>query len=139
MTTPLWTLLAFAGWTLVTLLVGVGVRRWAKILGSGAKLTEFPADQPHGSEGYRAAMRAHANCVENLPVYGAIVLVASIAGIDDMTMDRLALVFIGARVMQTLVHMLFTQTNAMIAVRFGFFFTQIACMFWMGIHIAVRA
>ena len=31
MTTPLWVLLAFAVWTLLVLLAGVGVHRWSRI------------------------------------------------------------------------------------------------------------
>ena len=38
----------------------------------------FPADQDHGGPGwYRRCNRAHLNCVENLPVFGAVVLVGA--------------------------------------------------------------
>jgi hypothetical protein len=67
MTIPQWVLLAFAAWTVAMLICTVGVSRWSKILGGSAKLTDFPADTPHGSPVYRRMMRAHANCVENLP------------------------------------------------------------------------
>ena len=74
MTIPVWVLLLFAGWTLATLLATVGVYRWSRILTGRAALSEFRADEQHGSDWYRRAMRAHANCVENLPVYAAIVV-----------------------------------------------------------------
>jgi hypothetical protein len=76
MSLPLWMLLGFAGWTLLVLLAGVGVRRWLLIFSGQASLTSFPGDTPHGSPAYRRATRAHANCVENLPVFAAIVLTA---------------------------------------------------------------
>jgi uncharacterized MAPEG superfamily protein len=81
-------------------------------------------------------MRAHANCVENLPVYGAIAVTAFAAQVSGPLMDTLALVFIVARVCQTFVHMSLTETNATVFVRFGFFFTQIVVMFWMAAEIA---
>ena len=92
MTQSLWMLLGFAAWTLTVLMVGVGVRRWGLILTGRANLTSFPADTPHGSPGYRRAMRAHANCVENLPVFGAIVLTASAAHLEAAGFDQLAAV-----------------------------------------------
>jgi hypothetical protein len=139
MSIPLWTLLAFAVWTLVVLMAGIGVRRWSLILTGRAQLTDFPADQPHGSTAYRRAVRAHANCVENLPVYGALVLTAFAAQVSAPVMDTLALVFIAARAGQTLVHVLLVETNTTVLLRFAFFFTQIVAMLWMALEIASHA
>jgi uncharacterized MAPEG superfamily protein len=79
MTVPILVLLAFAGWTLLTLVGSVGVYRWSRILTGRASIAEWRTDLPQGSDWYQRAMRAHMNCVENLPVYAAIVvaLVAS--------------------------------------------------------------
>jgi hypothetical protein len=139
MSIPLWTLLAFAVWTLVVLMAGIGVRRWSLILTGRAQLTDFPADQPHGSTAYRRAVRAHANCVENLPVYGAVVLTAFAAQANAPIMDTLALVFIAARAGQTLVHVLLVETNTTVLIRFAFFCTQIVAMLWMALEIASHA
>jgi hypothetical protein len=135
MSVPLWVLLAFACWTLVVLMVGVGIRRWALILSGSAQLTDFPADVAHGSPAYRRAVRAHANCVENLPVYGAIVVTGFAAQALSPITDTLALVFMGARICQTIVHMAVAETNLTVSVRFTFFFTQIVAMFWMAAEI----
>ena len=135
MSIPLWVLLAFACWTLLVLMTGVGIRRWTLILAGHAQLTDFPSDVAHGSAAYRRAVRAHANCVENLPVYGAIALTASAAHVASASMDTLALIFVAARVCQTLVHMAATETNATVFVRFSFFLTQIVAMFWMAAEI----
>lgn len=139
MTTPLWVLLAFAAWTLAVLMVGVGIRRWSLILTGRAQLTDFPADVAHGSTAYRRAMRAHANCVENLPVYGAIVLTAFASHADSSALDALAAAFIAARIAQSLVHTIFVETNLTVFIRFSFFFAQVIAMFWMAGEVAVHA
>ena len=132
MTTPAWVLLGFAGWTLTILLLSVGVYRWSRILRGRQGISEFSADGTGGAEWYKRATRAHANCIENLPVYGAIVLAAYCARIDDPLLDALACVLLAARVMQSLVHISFAQTNRVVSVRFSFFFVQFICMAWDG-------
>jgi hypothetical protein len=42
MTIPLWVLLAFAVWTVLVLLSGVGIHRWSRILSRKAELADFP-------------------------------------------------------------------------------------------------
>lgn len=138
MTIPLWVLLAFACWTLLVLMIGVGIRRWTLILSGRSQLTDFPADTAHGSTAYRRAVRAHANCVENLPVYGAIVLTAFAAQVTGATMDTLAQIFMGARIGQTLVHMITAETNTTVLVRFSFFLAQVLAMLWMAAEIALN-
>lgn len=139
MTTPVWVLLGFAGWTLFTLSLGVGVYRWSNILTGKKSIAAFRADGGGGSAFYERATRAHANCVENLPVFGAIVLAARAAGLDDFTLDALACTLMGARVVQTLVHLSLVQTDKVVSVRFSFFSIQLVCMVWMGIHVAISA
>jgi len=136
MNVPTLVLLAFALWTVLTLLTGVGIVRWNQILTGRKKLNEFPADVPHGSARYRRAMRAHANCVENLPVLGAVVVAANAAGVHGSALDALALLYLAARVLQTVTHVALEESQAAVAVRFGFFFTQIVCVLWMGAIVA---
>jgi uncharacterized MAPEG superfamily protein len=139
MTTPAWVLLAFAFWTLIVLLATVGVYRWRRILAGRVPISEFRHDALADHEdSYRRAMRAHGNCVENLPVYGAVVLLLFLRGIDTPTLDNLALLFIGARVCQTVTHVAFRETNRTVGVRFSFFAIQIVVMLWMMILI-IRA
>ena len=131
-------LLGFAGWTLLILLVGVGARRVLLIFQGKAALTSFPGDMAHGSAAYRRAVRAHANCVENLPVFGAIILTAAAAGLSTPSIDRLATISLTARVLQTLIHLCLPETNATIAARFAFFLPQILAMIAMGIQIGLN-
>jgi uncharacterized membrane protein YecN with MAPEG domain len=136
MTTPVWVLLGFAGWTLLILLLSVGVYRWSRILFRRQAIADFSADGSGGADWYKRATRAHANCIENLPVYGAIVLAAEHANVHDAVLDTLACVLLIARVIQSLVHISFVQTNRAVSVRFSFFMVQFIAMAWMGIHIA---
>lgn len=72
MTIPIWMLLAFAVWTIVVLLFSVGVYRWSRILTGRVEIKDFRADRVEGADWYQRAMRAHANCVENLPVFAVL-------------------------------------------------------------------
>lgn len=76
---PVWMLVGFAAWTVLLLLATVGVYRWSRILTGRVAIREFRADQIEGAEWYKRAMRAHANCVENLPAFGAIVFGLTLA------------------------------------------------------------
>lgn len=139
MTVPQWALLGFAVWTLLVLFGTVGVYRWSRILTGRVRISEWQADQPQGSDWYQRAMRAHMNCVENLPVLAAIVLCATAAGADSRLLDWLAGAILVARVCQTTVHLALAPTDAAAAVRFVFFFVQAICMLAMAASIAVSA
>lgn len=131
MTLPVWMLVGFAAWTVLLLVATVGVYRWSRILTGRLAIREFRADQIEGAEWYKRAMRAHANCVENLPVFGAIVFGLYVGNVGSALIDALAVAVVIARVMQSLVHVCLIQTNTVTAVRFAFFFVQIVSFFWL--------
>jgi uncharacterized MAPEG superfamily protein len=131
MTLPVWMLVGFAAWTMLLLLATVGVYRWSQILTGRVAIREFRADQIEGAEWYKRAMRAHANCVENLPVFGAIVFGLYVGNVGSALVNALAVAVLLARVLQSLVHVCFVQTNTVTAVRFGFFFVQIVSFLWL--------
>ena len=139
MTVPQWALLAFAAWTLLLLLGTIGVYRWSKILTGRVPISEWRADVPQGSEWYQRAMRAHMNCVENLPVFAAIVFCVTVAGAQGGVVDWLALGVIAARVCQSSVHLAFAPTNIVASVRFGFFLVQVLCMLALAALAACAA
>ena len=130
--------LAFAMWTIAVLTFTIGVQRWSLILSGKAELKSFPGDQPHGSAFYRRATRAHANCIENLPVFAAIVIAAQASGAHSPTLDALAAAAVVARVLQTSTHLI-SGSNAAIGVRFSFLSVQLVAFFWMGALIALHA
>lgn len=137
MSIPIWVLLGFAGWTVLTLFGTIGWYRWSRILTGRAEIKDFRADEPQGSDWYRRAMRAHANCLENLPLYTAVVVAIVATGVRSGALDRLALTLLAARVCQTVVHIALPPTNFATSLRFVFFFTQLICMAAMGL-IVVR-
>ena len=120
MTVPLWMLLGFAAWTVLLLLSTVGVYRWSRILTGRVPIRDFRADQVEGEDWYRRSMRAHANCIENLPVFGAIVLALYVAGVGGSIVNLLSISVLAARIAQSLVHVCLVQTNTVAVVRFAF-------------------
>jgi len=125
MTVPVWMLLGFAVWTVILLSATVGVYRWRRILTGRVQIRDFRADQVEGEDWYRRAMRAHANCVENLPVFGAIVLALYAGNVTGIFVNALAVTVLIARIVQSLVHVCFVQTNTVVSIRFGFFSVQV--------------
>src|SRR5882757_1562520 len=97
MTIPMWMLLGFAAWTVLLLSATVGVYRWTRILSGRASVSSF---------------RAHANCIENLPVFGAIVLALYVGGVRGPVIDVLSVLILISRVLQSLVHVSHVQTDA---------------------------
>ncbi len=132
MTIPVWMLLGFAVWTLLLLLATVGVYRWSRILTGRVPIRDFRADRVEGEDWYRRAMRAHANCVENLPVFGAVVFALYVSGSGGVLVDSLSITVLAARIAQSLVHVSVPQGNTAVVIRFTFFFIQIACMLWLA-------
>ena len=126
MTIPLWCLLGFVAWTLL-LLTGIGVSRVSQVLSGARKPNEFPSGVPHGGDAYWRLNRAHLNCVENLPLFASVVLIATVAGIQSGVLEVLARVVLGARVGQSIAHVS-SGSNMAVNVRFAFFLTQVTCI-----------
>jgi uncharacterized MAPEG superfamily protein len=127
MTIPMWMLLGFATWTLLLLMATVGVYRWLGILFSSVPIASFRSDRLEGEDWYRRGTRAHANCVENLPVFGVIVFVITALDVNGAAVNYLSTLVLIARVCQSLVHVSHEQTNRFVAVRFTFFSVQLVC------------
>jgi uncharacterized MAPEG superfamily protein len=125
MTIPQWTLLGFSAWTLGLLMATVGVYRWFNILFAKAGLASFRSDQLEGAGWYQRGTRAHANCIENLPVFGAIVYVISTIGLHGPMVDALCIAILAARIVQSTVHVSQVQTDKVVAVRFSFYSVQL--------------
>lgn len=139
MSLPVAALLAFAMWTIGVLSFTIGIVRWRLIFSGKAELKSFPGDQPHGSPFYRRATRAHANCLESLPVFAAIVFAAETSGVQSGVFDALAMVAFVARIFQTTTHLI-SGSNTAIGIRFSFLMVQLVAFFWMGgliVHHAI--
>lgn len=135
---PLWCLLAFAAWTLIVLGFTIGVHRWSHILTGRANFATYGEYKIEGTGFYERGMRAHANCVENLPIFGAIVLVIVATGMHGRALDILALVVICVRAPHTFVHVAFDQgNNVVVGFRSILYIIQYMAMCAMVVVIVV--
>jgi len=139
MTIPIWMLLGFATWTVLLLMATVGIYRWMEILRGRKRIGAFRSDQVEGDDWYRRSMRAHANCIENLPVFGAIVLALHASGVAGPAVDRLCMAVLAARVVQSTIHVSHAQTDAFVSVRFSFFCVQLAAFLALIVLIVLHA
>ena len=138
MTFPVWMLLGFSVWTIVLLLCTVGVYRWSRILTGKVEIGKFRADLVEGSDWYLCAMRAHANCIENLPVFGAIVLAIYVSGLSSNIINILSAAILVARIFQSIIHVAMRQSNSVVRVRFFLFFIQLLSFMALAITLAYQ-
>lgn len=125
MTIPVWMLLGFAAWTAFVLLSTIGVYRLSRVVLGRAGMADFPADRIEGHDWYRRSMRAHANCVENLPVFAATVLALCAGAVSGPAVNALSIAVLIARVLQSSVHICLMQTKTVVTARFTFFLVQL--------------
>jgi len=130
MTTPLYALMGFVFWILL-LLLGIAVSRVVAVTCGRAQPDSFPAGVPHGGDMYWRLNRAHLNCLENLPLFAAVVLTGFVTGMESATIDVLSRVYIAGRVAQSVTH-ISSGSPAAINIRFGFFLLQAVCLTWMA-------
>ena len=136
MALSLWSLLGFAVWTLLLVLLGIGLPRFRAVLIDKARPNSFNPATPHGSERYQRTMRAHMNCVENLPVFAALVLLAAVLELNHGLFEAAAALVLPARVLQSVVHVA-SGRNRAVLVRFVFFTIQLGCFLTMAAVIAL--
>ena len=136
MTTPLYALMGFVFWTVFLVLAIAGVRVTQVVSGSAA-VNAFPSGQPHGGDAYWRLNRAHINCLENLPLFGAVVLVGHVTGLSTGMFATLAEVYVAARVLQSMIHV---ASGSVVAVnaRFVCFVVQIVSLLAMADMIVNR-
>lgn len=116
-------LTGFITWALLLLLL-MEVIRGQLVLSGKVAANGFTPDNAGLSPFMQRLARAHANCVESLPIFGGLMLVA-IATDRTAVTDPLAYVFLGSRVFQSLVH-LASLSPAAVTIRFSAFAVQMA-------------
>ncbi len=136
MHTPILCLLLFALWT-VLIVVAVGAVRVRRVLTGQQGAGSFPSGVPHGGDRYWRANRAHANCCENLPIFGAIVLAGESVGMTGSAWTMPAVIVICARVVQSTVHIA-SNDDRVVNLRFAAFLTQLGCFAWMAAQVLLR-
>ena len=130
-------LIFYALWVIALVLM-VAADRVQMVLRGEAKITSFTPGAPHGSDSYWRINRAHMNTVENLPIFAAIVLSGWAVGLETLMFNRLAVIVVCARVVQSVIHILSGSALA-INLRFAAYGVQLVCFVWMGVMILQQA
>jgi uncharacterized MAPEG superfamily protein len=127
--TAIQALLGFAAWTAL-LVLGVFLYRGLRFV-TGTPINSWPrGTKTAGDAAFVNRLQdAHANCLENLPVFAVIVLGAAAAGRLD-TIAALTPWVLYARVGQSLVH-LSGVGQLQVLVRATFWGVQLGLMLWM--------
>ncbi|MEE9100674.1 MULTISPECIES: MAPEG family protein [Pseudomonas] len=128
------TLLGLVAWTVLLVLLLVN-QRGLLVMSGRMKVNVFAADGSNtpGAFGQRL-VRAHANCVENIPLYAAVLLYAMVSGATLVT-DPLAPTLLGARIVQSVVHLISTSALA-VWIRFAAFFVQLLILIWWLLRLS---
>lgn len=125
-------LTGFIAWSLLLLL-------WMEILRCKLVLTgKVPSDgfDPGNSTlspFMQRLARAHANCLEGLPIFGGLLLVAVATGHTEIT-DPLAYVLLGARIVQSSIHLASIRAAA-VNLRFTAFAVQMVIGAWWAVRL----
>ena len=133
------TLVAFTGfvaWSLI-LLVFMEAIRTKLVVTKSVPAHGFTPDNASLSPFMQRLARAHANCVEGLPIFGGLMLVAVVVGRSAVT-DPLALVFFAATVLQSLV-LLSSVSAAAVTARFALFSLQILIAIYWAARLLASA
>jgi uncharacterized MAPEG superfamily protein len=131
MNTTLTALTGFAAWSLL-LLVLMEALRTKLVMTKAISANAFSPDNSNLSPFMQRLARAHANCVEGLPIFGALMLIAVVSGRTAIT-DPAAYLFLAMRILQSLIH-LSSLSNLAVTLRFSAFAVQMA----IAIYWAVR-
>ena len=121
-------LTGFVSWSLFLLMLMEVMR--AKLVVAGAiPANGFDPGNSSLSPFMQRLARAHANCIEGLPIFGGLLLIASVSGRSAVT-DPLALVFLAMRIVQSVIHLGSVSARAVV-LRFSAFAVQMAiAVYW---------
>jgi len=122
MNTTVVALIGYIAWMMILLLMMVSTRGLA-MLGSKRAINSFAPDGKDVSPLSARLARAHANCYECFPIVGGLLLLALATGNTAIT-SSLALILLGCRVLQSVVHVISTSPLA-VHLRFGLFLVQL--------------
>ena len=116
-------LTGFISWALGLLIVMEVIRTYLVVSGR-VPANGFAPDNGGLSPFMQRLARAHANCIEGLPIFGGLLGVAIMTSRTALT-DPLAYVLLGARIVQSAIHLVSTSQIA-VSLRFTAFAIQMA-------------
>jgi uncharacterized MAPEG superfamily protein len=107
------------------------------VLRGEARANSFNPQVPHGTEAYQRRLRAHLNCVENLPIFAALVLLGGVLGVSGAGFQAAAFAVLPLRIGQSVAHMASGRSRAVL-VRFGFYAGQLVCFAILLVLLVLR-
>ena len=130
LTTTACALLGLVAWALVLVFLLVN-QRGLMVLTGKMKVNAFAPDGSNTPSDFgQRLVRVHANCLENLPLQAAVLLYAIAAGQTALT-DPLAGLLLGARLFQSVMHLISTSP-LFVWLRFAGFFIQLGILaYWL--------
>ncbi|MBD2835639.1 MAPEG family protein [Pseudomonas sp. JM0905a] len=127
-------LLGLAAWSLLLVFLLVN-QRGLLVMAGRMKVNAFAADGSNTPSAFgKRLVRAYANTQENLPMQAAVLLYAIAAGQTAIT-DPLAGLLLGARLFQSIAHLISTSA-LFVWLRFAGFFVQLAILAWWLLKLA---
>lgn len=132
MSTTLLALLGFLSWTLFLLVLMEAIRS-KLVLAGEVRANGFSPDNAGLSPFMQRLARAHANCLEGLPLFGGFMVLAVVAGKSNVT-DPLAFVLLAARIVQSAIHLASTSPMA-VSARFTAFAVQMGIAVYWAIKL----
>lgn len=127
-------LTGFIAWTLALLILMEAIRS-KLVLTKEIPANGFQPDNANLSPFMQRLARAHANCVEGLPLFGGLMLVAVWAGRSAVT-DPLAYTLVGARVVQSTIHIA-SLSELAVTLRFVAFSIQLGIAVYWAFRLLV--
>lgn len=131
MNPTLTTLAGFVAWSLFLLVLMEAIRS-KLVLTKAVAANGFNPENSNLSPFMQRLARAHANCIEGLPIFGGLMLIAVVAGRTSIT-DSLAYIFLFARILQSVIHLI-----SLSALAVTFRFTAFAVQLGIGVYWAIR-
>ena len=121
-------LTGFVLWALFLLVVMETIRAYLVVTGK-VTANGFTPDNSGLSPFMQRLARAHANCVEGLPIFGGLLSIAIMTSKTEIT-EPLASWFLCARIVQSIIHLVSTRPIA-VWLRFTAFAVQMAIgVYW---------
>ncbi len=131
MNPTLFALTGFVAWSLL-LLVLMETIRSKLVVTKAVPANGFTPDNANLSPFMQRLARAHANCIEGLPIFGGLMLIAAVAGKTAIT-DPLAYLVLSARIVQSVIHL-----SSLSAVAVTLRFTAFAVQMAVGVYWSIR-
>ena len=134
MSPTLTALIGFVAWSLFLLVLMELIRTYL-VFTKEVPANAFQPDNSNLSPFMQRLARAHANCIEGLPIFGGLMLIAVFSGKSGLT-DPLAYTFLAARILQSAIHLI-SLSEAAVFLRFSAFAVQMGIAVYWAVRLLI--